>query len=255
VAWSAIEDVGTEPMLRDGHVALPAVMLVDLETRAVALEVGSFAPFGVRRRASASLKRAFDVVAVLLTAPLWMPLLTLLALGVKLTSRGPAFYVQERIGHRGRPLACRKLRTMLPDADSRLELILSSDPALREEFEANYKLRHDPRVTRFGRFLRRTGLDELPQLISVLRGDMSLVGPRPIVEGETKYYGRFLSLVAAARPGLTGLWQVSGRSDLPYRTRVALDVEYVVTSTFWSDLTVLAKTVLLAFRPSRRGAY
>jgi lipopolysaccharide/colanic/teichoic acid biosynthesis glycosyltransferase len=254
MAWSVIE-AGVEPDLRDEQFALPATMLVDLQTRALALDVASFARFRVRKAANQSLKRVFDVAVVALAAPLWLPLLGVLALCVKLTSRGPAFYVQTRRGQGGRRLACRKLRTMLPDADKRLELILSSDPALREEFEANYKLRHDPRVTRFGRFLRKSGLDELPQLLAVLHGDMSLVGPRPIVDAETGYYGEYLELVEAVRPGMTGLWQVSGRSDLPYRQRVALDVEYVVTSTFWSDVAVLAKTVLLAFRPSRRGAY
>ncbi len=126
---------------------------------------------------------------------------------------------------------------------------------LRSEFENTCKLRLDPRVTRFGRMLRRTGLDELPQFLAILRGEMSLVGPRPIVARETTYYGPFLPLMQSVRPGLTGLWQVSGRNDVSYEARVAYDVQYVLTRTLWYDVKLIAKTLLLEFQPARRGSY
>ena len=259
----------------DALCAIPGRMVVDPHTRKVCVELPWL---DFRRSTSASgidvelndivdrriglglagspgAKRAFDVVATLLSAPLWLPLLVFLALLVRCTSRGKAFYVQERVGRDGRLFPCVKLRTMAFDAERRLQLILSSDPGLRSEYEANFKLRRDPRITRIGRVLRRSGLDELPQLIAVLRGHMSLVGPRPIVPLETEYYGPYLPLVQTARPGLTGLWQVSGRNDLAYPLRVALDIEYVLTRTFWSDVRTVLRTLLLVFRPSGRGAY
>ncbi len=195
------------------------------------------------------------MIVVALTAPLWLPLLGLLAFAVKCTSRGPAFYAQERLGRGGVPFRCVKLRTMVVDAEGGLETLLSSDAALRNEFDDMFKLRRDPRVTRFGRLLRRSGLDELPQLFAIFTGEMSLVGPRPIVSCETKYYGQYLPLMQSVRPGLTGLWQVSGRNDIPYPLRVACDVQYVLTRTIWSDAGMIAKTVSLAFHPARRGAY
>jgi lipopolysaccharide/colanic/teichoic acid biosynthesis glycosyltransferase len=266
-----------EAALQDAVVyAIPGRMVVDLVTRAVSVELpwvdyrrGSTSATGVdvelnaivdRRIAldltgSARAKRAFDIFATLVTAPLWMPLLGFLALLVTLTSRGKAFYAQERVGRDGRAFRCVKLRTMAFDAERRLELLLSSDPVLRSEYEASFKLRRDPRITRIGRVLRQTGLDELPQLFNVLRGTMSLVGPRPLLLPETPNYGPYLQLVLTVRPGLTGPWQVSGRNDLPYPLRVALAVEYVLTRTFWSDLRTLLRTVLLVFRPKSNGAY
>jgi lipopolysaccharide/colanic/teichoic acid biosynthesis glycosyltransferase len=200
-------------------------------------------------------KRVFDVIVVSMTLPFWLPILGLLAFAVKCTSRGPAFYGQERLGRSGVPFRCMKLRTMRVDADGHLESLLSSDPALRNEYDDMFKLRRDPRVTRFGRALRRSGLDELPQLFAIFSGEMSLVGPRPIVTRETSYYGPYLPLMQSVRPGLTGLWQVSGRNDIPYPERVACDVRYVLTRTLWSDAKLIAKTALLVFRPTRRGAY
>jgi lipopolysaccharide/colanic/teichoic acid biosynthesis glycosyltransferase len=200
-------------------------------------------------------KRFFDMIIVACTAPLWLPVLGLLAFAVKCTSRGPAFYAQERLGRGGVPFRCVKLRTMVVDADGGLETLLSSDPELRNEFDDMFKLRRDPRVTRFGRLLRHSGLDELPQLFAVFTGEMSLVGPRPIVRRETEYYGQYLPLMQSVRPGLTGLWQVSGRNDIPYPLRVACDVQYVLTRTLWSDLRMIVQTISLAFRPARRGSY
>ena len=172
-----------------------------------------------------------------------------------MTSRGPAFYRHERVGRSGRPIGCLKLRTMVVDADGRLAELLASDPALAEEFALTFKLKKDPRVTRLGHLLRRTSLDELPQLVNVLRGEMSLVGPRPITEEEMRRYGQYMPIVLSARPGMTGLWQVSGRNDVSYATRVALDVQYAFGQSLGGDLSILARTVRRVLRPSRGGAY
>jgi lipopolysaccharide/colanic/teichoic acid biosynthesis glycosyltransferase len=254
---------------------LPGELTIDLVTREISIDLHSVEDLRTSRAArfesdlevthhtriafgksgSDRGKRAFDMFVVAMTVPVWLPLLGLLAFAVKCTSRGPAFYAQERLGRRGIPFRCVKLRTMVVDADGGLETLLSSDPALRNEFDDMFKLRRDPRVTRFGRLLRRSGLDELPQLFAIIAGEMSLVGPRPIVARETKYYGQYLPLMQSVRPGLTGLWQVSGRNDIPYPLRVACDVQYVLTRTVWSDAKMIARTVSLAFRPARRGAY
>jgi lipopolysaccharide/colanic/teichoic acid biosynthesis glycosyltransferase len=270
-----------EVALRDDAVyAFPGRMVVDLETRAISVylpatdyrrastsAIGVDVDVDVERHAtidrrialagpgSARAKRAFDIIATCAAAPLWIPLLGFLALLVLCTSRGSAFYSHERVGRDGRPFRCVKLRTMTVDAEHRLQVLLSSDPTLRSEYEASFKLRRDPRITRVGRLLRRSGLDELPQLFAVLRGDMSLVGPRPVLELETAFYGPYLPLVQTVRPGLTGLWQVSGRNDVAYSLRVALDVEYVLTRTVLSDVRTIVRTVTLTFRPTARGAY
>ena len=144
---------------------------------------------------------------------------------------------------------------MVADAESRLAQLLASDPALAEEFARTFKLRDDPRVTRIGRFLRKTSLDELPQLINVLKGEMSIVGPRPITEGEVRRYGQYMPIVLSARPGITGLWQVSGRNDVSYSTRVALDVQYAFGQSFTGDLSIIARTFVRVFQTSRGGAY
>lgn len=283
VAQSApLNGIGTETASIPEAYALPGRMLVDLRTRQISVdlrtvEIGprSLAPpletievaialdgagllqprIPIGRSGNDRVKRAFDIIAVLLTAPLWLPLVGLLALAVKCTSRGPAFYTQQRVGLHGRVFGCTKLRTMAADADLRLEELLRSNPILREEFQSTYKLRKDPRITRVGQVLRVSGLDELPQLLAVLSGRMSLVGPRPIVVPETQYYGPYLPLVQTVRPGLTGLWQVSGRNDLSYPLRVAYDVQYVLTRSLWSDVKLIVKTLTVTLRPSRRGAY
>jgi lipopolysaccharide/colanic/teichoic acid biosynthesis glycosyltransferase len=200
-------------------------------------------------------KRAFDVTVVTLTAPVWGTAVLILAGLVRATSRGSAFYRHERVGRSGRPIGCLKLRTMVADADARLAELLASDATLAEEFALTFKLKKDPRVTRLGRILRRTSLDELPQLVNVLRGEMSLVGPRPITEQEMQRYGQYMPIVLSARPGMTGLWQVSGRNDVSYATRVALDVQYAFGQSLGGDLSILARTVRRVLHPSRGGAY
>ena len=171
-----------------------------------------------------------------------LPIFVVVPLLVKLTSRGPVFYRHQRLGRRGRPIRVWKFRTMYADAEERLKAILESDPARRAEWEANFKLADDPRVTPLGRFLRRTSIDEFPQLFNVFAGDMTLVGPRPIVEGEIPRYGDSYETFSSVKPGVTGLWQASGRSDTDYVRRVALDVHYILNWSPWLDLWILKKT-------------
>ena len=177
----------------------------------------------------------FSVVAV--------PLIVAIAGLIKLTSPGPAFFGQRRYGRKGEPFMAWKFRSMATDASQALEQCLAADPALREEWRKTHKLRNDPRVTRIGRFLRRTSLDELPQLWNILRGQMSFVGPRPIVAEEIARYGGSYSVYKKVTPGLTGLWQVSGRNNTSYEQRVDLDLYYVRNWSLWLDLHVLARTV------------
>jgi Undecaprenyl-phosphate galactose phosphotransferase WbaP len=199
------------------------------------------------------LKRLLDLVLVIASTPVLLPLVAVLAALIRLDSPGPAFYAQDRIGQGGRRIRIWKFRTMVQDADSVLESHLARDLEMRAEWERDHKLRDDPRLTRVGRVLRKTSLDELPQVWNVVRGEMSLVGPRPIVQEEVRRYGEMFALYAKARPGMTGLWQVSGRSDTSYAERVALDTYYVRNWSVWLDLYVLARTLWAV--PFGRGAY
>ncbi len=189
------------------------------------------------------------VVALVISAPL-IPLITLL---IKLDSKGPVFYRQTRYGKDGKPFEAWKFRMMVENAEVVLEEFLAKHPELKDEWDRDQKLRNDPRVTRLGKFLRKTGLDELPQIFNVIKGEMSIVGPRPIVQGEIKKYGKCYSLYAKVKPGITGLWQVSGRNDVSYEERVALDAYYVRNWSVWLDLYILARTVPVAL--SGKGAY
>lgn len=210
-----------------------------------------------RRRAPASLqpllKRALDILGagtlLLLAAPVFLLLMLLVR-----ADGGPALYAHERVGRGGRRFGCLKFRSMVTDSQARLDALLAADPEARAEWEATRKLRDDPRVTRTGRFLRATSLDELPQLINVLRGEMSLVGPRPVVAAElAAHYGAAAEDYLSVRPGITGLWQVSGRSETSYAARVALDAQYAANLSVWTDLGILLRTPVVVL--SRRGAY
>ncbi len=201
------------------------------------------------------LKRGGDIVFSLLVLSLGAPLFLLLAVLVKLSSRGSVFYCQRRIGRGYKGFGCLKFRTMRRDADRVLASVLASDPKLRAEFERDHKLKRDPRITPLGKFLRRSSLDELPQFINVLKGEMSVVGPRPIVWDELERYGRNMDQVLSVRPGLTGLWQVSGRNNLPYETRVKLDLFYARNRSFWLDLGIILRTIGVVLLPMDRGAY
>ncbi len=188
-------------------------------------------------------KKVMDKVLALVAFVLLSPFFVVVPVLVKLTSKGPVFYRQSRLGKKGRPIRVWKFRSMYADADERLKAILESDPARRAEWEANFKLADDPRVTPLGRFLRKTSIDEFPQLFNVFAGDMALVGPRPIVEKEVPYYGTAYDTFASVKPGITGLWQASGRSDTDYARRVALDTYYVLNWSPWMDIWILFRTV------------
>ena len=193
-------------------------------------------------RARRVLKRAMDMTLAALALIVLGPLFLIIPILIKLTSRGPVFYRQTRLGAEGRPFELWKFRSMHADAEGRLRRILDSNPTAAAEWSRNFKLTDDPRVTLFGRFLRKTSLDELPQLFNVFRGDMALIGPRPIVEEEVAHYGEAYAVVSSVRPGVTGLWQVSGRSDTDYSRRVALDVYSVLNWSPWMDVWILVRT-------------
>ena len=162
-------------------------------------------------------------------------------------------FAHKRIGQHGKEFPCYKFRTMCVDADARLKEYLAANPEAREEWERDFKLKDDPRVTRVGRVLRRTSLDELPQLLNVLKGQMSLVGPRPIVKAEIPRYGSYIADFYMVRPGITGMWQVNGRSDTTYDERVQMDSWYVRNWSVWLDLSLLWKTVSVVL--NHKGAY
>jgi len=198
-------------------------------------------------------KRALDLALVAVVGLVLLPVMAVLVLAIMIETPANPFYGQRRLGRGGSTFIAWKLRSMRPDAESALAAYLAAHPELRAEWEADHKLRSDPRVTRIGRFLRKTSLDELPQLWNVLIGDMSLVGPRPVVEAEIAKYGVDFGLYQRVRPGLTGLWQVSGRNNLTYDERVALDAYYVRNWSVWLDIFILAKTVRVVARGE--GAY
>jgi undecaprenyl-phosphate galactose phosphotransferase len=197
---------------------------------------------GLSRPVARLVKLAFDISVAALLLVITSPLFLVLMIINRLDGT-PTLFAHRRVGARGQSFYCLKFRTMVVDADRVLAETLARDPALAAEWAATHKLVDDPRVTRVGHFLRKTSLDELPQLINVLRLEMSLVGPRPIVESEVPYYGEDIAQYYAIRPGLTGLWQVSGRSSISYARRVQLDVWYVNNWTIWHDIVVLLKTI------------
>lgn len=193
-------------------------------------------------------KRIIDLVAVVLGGLLLSPFILLLAAAIRLDSRGPIFFAHRRVGHDGKYFKTWKFRTMVEGAERVLARHLASHPELQAEWQANQKLQNDPRITRVGRFLRKTSLDELPQLFNVLKGDMSLVGPRPIVEAEIEKYDGVYDLYKMVRPGITGYWQVSGRSNTDYAQRVELDSFYVRNWSVWLDVVILIRTVRVVLR-------
>ncbi|MEO5842095.1 MAG: sugar transferase [Acidimicrobiales bacterium] len=200
-------------------------------------------------------KRLIDILVAGLLLLVSLPLLAILVVAIKFASPGPAIFAHERAGRGGRVFRCYKLRTMVPNADAVLHAVLANDPVLRDEFARKAKLTVDPRVYPLGGWLRRLSIDELPQLWNVVRGDMSLVGPRPLALRETNMYGSALWVVLMVRPGLTGIWQVSGRNDLAYDKRVALDVNYAKNHTFTKDVSIMLRTAPVLVRPGRSGAY
>jgi Undecaprenyl-phosphate galactose phosphotransferase WbaP len=206
----------------------------------------------LRRWPARLTKRLFDLVVALLLLVALSPLLAWLALQIR-RDGGPAVFAHRRVGLNGRTFRCLKVRSMVVNADQRLTELLASDPALRAEWARDHKLKNDPRLNHVGDFLRRTSLDELPQLLNVLRGEMSLVGPRPVVTEELEKYSDDTDYYLMVRPGITGLWQVSGRNDVGYEKRVYLDTWYVKNWSLWYDIAILFKTVRVVWR--REGAY
>lgn len=198
-------------------------------------------------------KRSFDLGLAVAITPVLIPVFLLLIVLTRYCSRGPVFYRHLRVGQNCRGFHLYKFRTMFLDGDTRLQTYLAQTPEAQKEWDAQYKLRHDPRVTPLGKFLRRTSLDELPQIVNILLGQMSFVGPRPITHGEIGRYGEAFPYYAAAKPGITGLWQVSGRGTVSYQKRVALDVRYVRTWSLLRDLQILWKTPRAVCRSE--GAY
>lgn len=201
------------------------------------------------------LKRIFDIIFSLLILIIFSPVYLLLSVIVVFSSRGKIFFVQKRIGKNFRPFLCIKYRTMVANADKILESLLTKCPQTRKEFQANFKLKNDPRITQIGHFLRRTSLDEFPQFWNVLKGEMSVVGPRPLVMEEIPMYGRKIDQVLTVKPGITGLWQVSGRNNIPYKKRISIDVYYAQNNNFWLDLCIILKTVWVIVFIKDNGAY
>lgn len=201
-----------------------------------------------------SLKRAFDISFSLLALIVSSPIFIVIIILVKAFSKGPIFYGSVRVGLHGKKIICYKFRTMVQNADALLKEILEKNPTLQEEWEKNYKLKKDPRITKIGKFLRKTSLDEIPQFWNVLKGDLSVVGPRPISFAEIELFlfhegGKIFSI----RPGLTGLWQTSGRSNLSYEKRIELEKQYLEKQSFLLDLILIAKTIPSMLFP--KGAF
>lgn len=198
-------------------------------------------------------KRTLDFSMAFLALALLFPLMLMIAALIKLLSPGPALYGHERIGQNGRPFKCLKFRTMVVNGDDVLRDHLASSETARREWETTRKLKNDPRITPLGHVLRKSSTDELPQLINILRGEMSIVGPRPVVQDELRYYGDAAPYYLASRPGLTGLWQVSGRNLTSYEARVAYDRAYCESWSLGKDLVLIARTIPVVI--SREGTY
>jgi Undecaprenyl-phosphate galactose phosphotransferase WbaP len=244
--WGAI-DISVIPAMRG--VPLYGTDIAHFFSHEVALlRVGN----NLRRWPARLTKRIFDFLMAGILLVLLSPLLILIALALKFEG-GSVLFAHQRLGKNGRKFNCYKFRSMVLDAEQRLEAILQENPALKSQWDKEHKLKSDPRISKLGHFLRRTSLDELPQLFNVLKSEMSLVGPRPIVQEELQKYGLEKSYYLMVRPGMTGLWQVSGRNDVDYETRVYLDVWYVKNWSLWYDLALLFKTVKVVM--SRSGAY
>ncbi len=227
--------IGTFSVPADGLSAVGA------DTAAMS-EAALSSPLG-RSWTARALKRAMDMVGSAVALVVLAPLLLVLAIALTFETGGHPIFVQRRVGRSGSPFPIFKFRTMFSGADSQLQSRLQDDEALAREWAALRKLRDDPRVTRLGRFLRRYSVDELPQFVNVLLGHMSLVGPRPVVEEELSLFGNRLPAVLTVRPGLTGLWGISGRNDLGYEERVELEERYVRTWTLGLDISILLRTI------------
>ncbi|AYD02486.1 sugar transferase [Neorhizobium sp. NCHU2750] len=205
--------------------------LSELDHSAVGLPIGGL------------VKRTFDITSAGLALIVFSPIFLMIMGLVKFTDKGPAFYGHTRIGHKGRAFKCLKFRTMAVNGEEILRNHLRDNPEAAEEWRATRKLKDDPRVTAVGRVLRKLSLDELPQLLNIVRGEMSVVGPRPVVDDELKVYDSSAVYYLQTRPGLTGLWQISGRNDVSYETRIAFDTQYVQNWSLVQDVSIILKTI------------
>ena len=239
---SFIPDMGKLPLA-----TLEAESLID----------GHIASFSFRNNLSQwynrFLKRLFDIVCTVLGIICISPVLVGIAVWIYRDSPGPVIFKHRRVGRNGKEFPCYKFRSMCVDADVKLKELLEHDPEARAEWEKDFKLKNDPRITKSGAFLRKTSLDELPQLFNVLRGEMSLVGPRPIIRDEVSRYGKFIEDFYMVRPGVTGMWQTSGRSDVSYDERVQMDTWYVRNWNVWFDMVLIWRTIKVVLK--RKGAY
>ena len=200
-------------------------------------------------------KRIFDIIFSLIAIIIFLPFMLTIALIIKIFDKGDVIYTQKRIGYKGKEFRILKFRTMYVDADKKLKEILEKDSQAKIEWEKSYKLRKDPRITPIGKILRKTSLDELPQFFNVLKGDMSIVGPRPVTKEELeKYYKDKSELYKSVKPGITGYWQVEGRSDVKsYEERVNMDVWYIKKQSFLLDIKIILKTILTVLK--MKGSY
>lgn len=215
--------------------------------------VGFSSVHNLTKKTNLFAKRAIDIAIILLTLPLVIPISFVIALIIKATSPGPVLYGHSRIGQNRRPFKCWKFRSMRKDADKMLDEILASSAEMREQWEKERKFLNDPRITPFGAFLRKTSLDELPQLWNIFIGEMSFVGPRPVTESELDRYGDDTDYILSVTPGLSGMWQTSGRSDTEYEERITLDTYYIQNWSVWLDIWILIKTVWVVL--CGHGAY
>ncbi|MEW6400302.1 MAG: exopolysaccharide biosynthesis polyprenyl glycosylphosphotransferase [Chloroflexota bacterium] len=227
--------------------------VIGLAARNLEVMPGIEAPGDLPHPLASALKRIVDFLGSALGILVLAPFFTLIAILIKLDSPGPVLYTQPRIGIDGKRIRMYKFRTMVVNAEQELEKVFQENAELRAEWEQTQKLREDPRITRIGKFLRKFSLDEFPQLLNVLLGDMSLVGPRPIMVDQVSVYGEAIHAYRAVRPGMTGLWQVSGRNQTTFRERSRFDVYYVRNWSVWLDAYILLRTIRVVL--SHEGAY
>lgn len=190
-------------------------------------------------------KRFADIIGSAIAIILLSPFFIIISIAIKATSKGPVIFVHNRVGKNGKKIGIYKFRSMVMNAE---ELIEKFTPEQKEEFKKNFKLENDPRITKIGKFLRKTSLDELPQLFNILKGDLSIVGPRPIMEVETKIYGKYKDMLLSVKPGLTGFWAANGRSDTSYKRRRAMEIYYVKNRSLLFDIKIIFKTVISVFK-------
>lgn len=190
-------------------------------------------------------KRFADIICSAIAIILLSPFFIIISITIKATSKGPVIFVHNRVGKNGKKIGIYKFRSMVMNAE---ELIEKFTPEQKKEFKKNFKLKNDPRITKIGKFLRKTSLDELPQLFNILKGDLSIVGPRPIIEVETKIYGKYKDMLLSVKPGLTGFWAANGRSDTSYKRRRAMEIYYVKNRSLLFDIKIIFKTVISVFK-------